>query len=226
MRSILVALEKVDEWLRESPIREIQMASAACGIDAPTVDVRAAIALARGDIRKEKVVKPDNKFGQRNEWAVGDAAFFEYQCQQSHDSADAELWYRSHQPITVIDDSEELYDPAPDLNTLAKRRDQGQPRCYTVRFSDGFEGTAKECELYVSPQYFDTSGAPPSQDEIALAQRVARRAVGACFVVCPTDPMSAADAIADGVFSIVGDDWPERVQAFRRAAIAAAKGEA
>jgi hypothetical protein len=38
------ALVAVDRWLRESPIREIQMAESVCGLEAPTYQVRAALA--------------------------------------------------------------------------------------------------------------------------------------------------------------------------------------
>jgi hypothetical protein len=43
---MLEALRAVDHWLIESPIREIQMAEHFCGIQAPTLKVRAAIAKA------------------------------------------------------------------------------------------------------------------------------------------------------------------------------------
>jgi hypothetical protein len=118
--------------------------------------------------------KADNEYGQKNRWMPGETAFFEYQCSREHGSNDAELWYRSHQPVTVIDDSEKLYVPAPDLDTLKKRREAGQPRCYGVRFKDGFEGHARESELYVSPDFFWPEYGPPPQAEIAAARAKAR----------------------------------------------------
>ena len=35
--------------------------------------------------------------GWRDEWPPGTVAWFEYHCQESDDSDDADLWYRSHQ---------------------------------------------------------------------------------------------------------------------------------
>ena len=70
--------------------------------------------------------------------------WFEYHCLESEKSADAELWHRTHQLVTVIakswDDGE---------------IDPGSPnRGYTVEFSDGFVGDAFNDELVASPKDF------------------------------------------------------------------------
>jgi hypothetical protein len=70
--------------------------------------------------------------------------WFEYHCQESHDSGDAELWYRSHQRVTVL-----ACDNAAEVNAMVDERYAGcHLLAYRVRFDDGFEGTAMEDELY------------------------------------------------------------------------------
>lgn len=77
-------------------------------------------------------------------WAPGQTAWFEYHCWESVQSADADLWMRSHQRVTVTgwgeSDGWELASPD-------ERIEAGMPRVYGVRFEDGHEGTVFEDEL-------------------------------------------------------------------------------
>lgn len=63
-----------------------------------------------------------------------DLIWFEYHCTESHDSADAQMWYRSHQLVRIVD-WQITEDPGVTPDTC------------TVRFADGFEGTAWADEL-------------------------------------------------------------------------------
>ncbi len=87
-------------------------------------------------------------------WNPGDLAHFEYHCYEGEDSADAELWHRTHQQVTVI--SGPYSDPSfgPPAGTAAERADNGLPFTYTIRFTDGHEGDAWEDELLTSPEFF------------------------------------------------------------------------
>lgn len=86
--------------------------------------------------------------GNKERWQPGETAWFEYHCNESHDSAHAEWWYRSHQQVTVVsgptfDDQPVDTDPAWDF---AARAESGNPNCYIVRFADGFsEAAAPDC---------------------------------------------------------------------------------
>jgi hypothetical protein len=76
---------------------------------------------------------------------AGSVCFYEYHCLESANSSDAQLWYRSHQRVTVLG-----LDPdsdVPDIPTKAERADEGQPLVYRVRFADGHEGSVFEDEL-------------------------------------------------------------------------------
>lgn len=86
-----------------------------------------------------------------DEDVVGKVFWFEYHCLESPESCDAELWYRSHQKVLVlnrgIDDSDEYPD---------------EPKVYDVVFKDGFEGTVWEDELMYSPNEFYRPDPPNS----------------------------------------------------------------
>ncbi len=79
---------------------------------------------------------------------VGKQFWFEYHCFESHVSCDAELWYRSHQKIKVIDVTEWSHD------NLEDRIEDATPRVYKIEFSDGFQCDAWEDELMYSPEEF------------------------------------------------------------------------
>lgn len=92
--------------------------------------------------------------------SVGDKVFFEYRCYEGHDSCDAELWYRSHQPVEII--SGPLLDGAPPTEesmnvfgrTKVERAYSGSPVIYKVRFADGFEYDTTEDELLDSEEEY------------------------------------------------------------------------
>lgn len=86
----------------------------------------------------------------REDWLPGSRASFEYHCNESHDSAHAQWWYRSHQRVTVLGVAEcdGLW------GTMAERAEAGTPKCYVVRWADGFEATVFEDELLVDRRGF------------------------------------------------------------------------
>lgn len=93
--------------------------------------------------------------GNKTYWRPGETAYFEYHCCQSHDSADAEIWYRSQQPVQVLS----IVDPGGG-RTMMKRIEYNIPRMYRVRFADGLEWTVFEDELLTAPRYYDQAYAP------------------------------------------------------------------
>lgn len=97
----------------------------------------------------------------KNLWKPGETAYFEYHCEMSHTSGDAQLWYRTHQPVTVIEMSE-----AGHGETRIERRDLAAPRSYRVVFQDGFVAGAMEDELLTHPKYWERRFNPPPKKEI------------------------------------------------------------
>jgi hypothetical protein len=100
----------------------------------------------------------------KNVWKRGETAYFEYHCCQGHDSADAQLWYRSHQSVTVLGISGKGYG-----KTIISRLYNGHPRVYTIRFQDGTEGGAFEDELLTSPEFYEQQFCPPPENERQLS---------------------------------------------------------
>lgn len=96
----------------------------------------------------------------KNAWRRGETAYYEYHCLQSHDSADAQLWYRSHQAVTVIAIVEPGYG-----RTATARLNNGEPRIYQIRFADGHIGDAFEDELLTDPRHFHPEYCPPPANE-------------------------------------------------------------
>jgi hypothetical protein len=84
-----------------------------------------------------------------NKIPVGSKWYFEYHCYEGHDSADAKLWYHSHQVVEIL--SCENDDEFGDL-TFEERIDNGTPLVYKVKFSDGFKSEVFEDELCASPE--------------------------------------------------------------------------
>lgn len=99
-------------------------------------------------------------------FAAEDEKWFEYHCNESHNSADAEFWYRSHQKVKIleIDNLQDVH-----KNTTMKERleDMGMPIVYKIRFIDGFEGNAFEDELLNSPDEFYRKD-PPKRKGIEM----------------------------------------------------------
>lgn len=99
--------------------------------------------------------------GVRERWSIGDVAYFEYHCLQSHQSGDAEAWYRSHQRVLVasLPASEGLAMSEAGADR-EERLNEGCPMVYTVEFADGHRHDAFEDELWVSAAYFSPEWAP------------------------------------------------------------------
>jgi hypothetical protein len=105
----------------------------------------------------------------KNLWRPGEMAYFEYHCYMGHDSADAELWYRTHQPVLVVKMT------APGAGrTYNDRAKAGVPRMWRIRFLDGGTGDAFEDELYTDMKYWSRDFNPPSDEEIAAHRRTDR----------------------------------------------------
>lgn len=105
--------------------------------------------------------------GAREAWQPGDRAWYEYRCLESDDSADAELWHRSHQQVTVLGRAADE-----DFSgTFLDRAEVACPNVYRIRFPDGYEGDAVEDELLTSPEHYDRPDPParPSDPEALVA---------------------------------------------------------
>lgn len=90
---------------------------------------------------------------------IGERLWFEYHCDESHSSSHAELWYRSHQLVTVVSFAE---NDGFDIPTLQERCEVGCPIMYTVKFDDGFTGDVFEDELLDSEDEYYCDD-PPSR---------------------------------------------------------------
>lgn len=86
---------------------------------------------------------------------IGHTYWFEYHCWESPHSGDAEIWYRSHQQVQVL----ELVN-LPFFGTLKERAEQGCLLVYKVRFPDGLEWDVFEDELMTSPKSFNRPDPP------------------------------------------------------------------
>ena len=105
-------------------------------------------------------------YGNKNSWRPGEVAYFEYHCYMGHDSSDAEAWYRSQQPVTILSVT------ALGVGKTARARlNNGEPRVYKVRWQDGFEYDVMEDELYVDRSHFVDACKPPPSEEIAAARQ-------------------------------------------------------
>jgi len=79
-----------------------------------------------------------------NALKIGDKKLFEYHCNESHESSDADLWYHSHQQVEILGMDE---NDGVGIYSQDERYECGHPLAYRVRFADGFEHTAMEDEL-------------------------------------------------------------------------------
>ena len=82
----------------------------------------------------------------------GSRWWFEYHCNEAHDSGDTPAWYRSHEIVTVI--APMNYDEGYDGTDFDERGRDGMPLVYRARWSDGFEWDVWEDELCKSPKGF------------------------------------------------------------------------
>lgn len=73
---------------------------------------------------------------------IGKEFYFEYHCLESPSSMDAEIWYHSHQKCSVLKIS-----ALGGGETAIERSQNGEPRCYEVKFKDGFTCDVFEDEL-------------------------------------------------------------------------------
>jgi hypothetical protein len=98
----------------------------------------------------------------------GQILFFEYHCWESHASADAELWYRSHQRVKVLglapNDGYYPKDKVLPIHSFADRCEAGCPICYKVKFTDGHIGDVFEDELLDSPKEYQRPNPPKRRD--------------------------------------------------------------
>ena len=78
--------------------------------------------------------------------------WFEYHCNESEDSGDAELWHHTHQQVEVL---KKTQDGDGDLES----------RMYSVRFPDGFEYSVFDDELVKSPKDFYNEDYNPTHRE-------------------------------------------------------------
>jgi hypothetical protein len=106
-------------------------------------------------------------------WEPGQLLAFEYHCWRSHESGDAELWYRDHQMVTIIAvdltcDGYKAFQAG--VTSANERIEEGIPVAYVARFADGHEHTVLEDELFIDTGFFDASLGPPSADAIVLAR--------------------------------------------------------
>ena len=93
-------------------------------------------------------VKPSRRtvkaLGVGGLFAFGSRLWFEYHCWESPESADAELWYHTHQEITVLGFAK---CDQPCARSFKERVEAGGQLLYKVRFDDGLEYDVFEEEL-------------------------------------------------------------------------------
>lgn len=75
---------------------------------------------------------------------IGSKYWFEYHCNESHQSSDAPAWYRSHQRVVVLGLAK---CDGPAFTTFKERGEAGHQLLYRVRFPDGLEWDVFEDEL-------------------------------------------------------------------------------
>ena len=92
------------------------------------------------------------------EQMIGQRFWFEYHCWEDPRSSDAEIWYRSHQQVTVIGEADHDGDKT---HTFEERCEDGCQCVYRVRFDDGLEWDLFEDELLDSPKQFERPDPPP-----------------------------------------------------------------
>jgi hypothetical protein len=108
--------------------------------------------------------KKDWSKAWKGSWKPGELAYFEYHCEMSHTSGDAQMWYRTHQPVEVG----RVYEPGGG-GTREERAENAVPRSYWVTFLDGFRAVAIEDELLTDPKFWERRFQGPSSEEIEKA---------------------------------------------------------
>jgi hypothetical protein len=93
---------------------------------------------------------------------IGSKLWFEYHCWESPESADADLWYHSHQQVEIlglVDLDEPVF-----WTTWEERLNEAHQIVYKARFEDGFEYEVLEDELLDSPKEFERPN-PPKKEQ-------------------------------------------------------------
>ena len=93
---------------------------------------------------------------------IGGRYWFEYRCEESHKSSDAQVWYRSHQQCIVLGFAR--CDP-PFFTGFVERGEAGTCLVYRVRFDDGLEWDVFEDELMVDRKHFDRPDPPEPREK-------------------------------------------------------------
>lgn len=107
--------------------------------------------------------------------SVGSVWWFEYHCEESPNSADAKLWYRSHKQVKVLGVGG--CEPASLEMSLAERIEAAMPVTYVVRFfEDGFVGEVFEDELVSGPEAFQRP-APPTMPVLVSGVETPKKGV-------------------------------------------------
>jgi hypothetical protein len=99
----------------------------------------------------------------KEHWNPGERAWFEYQCWESDESCDAELWKHTHQQVTIIGESDS--DELCAVNSLDERIAGACMKVYNVRFDDGFEYEVVEDELFTDKKYWEREDYPADEDD-------------------------------------------------------------
>lgn len=93
----------------------------------------------------------------------GTEKFFEYHCNESHDSGDAPIWYHSHQKCVVI----ACHNANDDGDMKQKNRfELGHQLIYRLRFADGFEWDCFEDELLDSEAEYQRPDPPKGPTDL------------------------------------------------------------
>lgn len=100
--------------------------------------------------------------GRKEQWKSGEEAWFEYHCLESMDSADSDLWLRSHSKVEILGEVDRENEWGQGM-TIQQRMETGVPKRYRIRFSDGHEGVCFEDELFTSKKHWYRPD-PPAAD--------------------------------------------------------------
>lgn len=86
--------------------------------------------------------------------------WFEYHCFESEESADKELWHRTHQQVEILHKLDNI--------------DTEIGKMYRVKFPDGFESDVFQDELMKDPKLFHR---PPYLADAQVAKAIGRTSV-------------------------------------------------
>lgn len=109
--------------------------------------------------------------GLRENWNAGSYAYYEYHCYRGHDSADAQLWYRSHKKVKIVRRCKESDG---NWGTIGERAEEGTPAVYDIVFADGWKSAAYEDELFTSRRFLTKRLGPPKDAAARLVRYSAK----------------------------------------------------